>query len=154
MSDTPEKEWWEPIIKGENLNWLCDHVGDFQEKADRLWEEYTKLKAENARLRLELEDKQFCKEGLWYCEVGEKLAREQEWSDRNWESLVQRAEKAEREVAKLLADAERLDLMQRTESYPFKDYKCWKFIVGKQIVEGATVRECLDAALAALKGSP
>lgn len=50
-------------------------------------------------------------------------------------------------------DTARLDLMERTESYPFKDFKGWKFVVGKgQIVNGATAREALDAAIALSDG--
>lgn len=47
------------------------------------------------------------------------------------------------------ADVRRLDYMARTERYPFKDYQCWKMVVGKNhIVKGATPREALDAAIA------
>ncbi len=33
-----------------------------------------KLEREREALQLQLEDKQFCKDGLWYCAIGEKMA--------------------------------------------------------------------------------
>lgn len=48
------------------------------------------------------------------------------------------------------ADTRRLDFMEKHERYPFKDYQCWKMVVGKAVVvRGDTVREAIDAAMAA-----
>lgn len=53
--DTPsseDKEWWEPIVREDgSLDWLCDHLGDAQEKMDRLWQELTKLRAASSETK-------------------------------------------------------------------------------------------------------
>lgn len=45
------------------------------------------------------------------------------------------------------ADTARMDLIERTCTYPWKDFGCWKFRVGKTIFSGETARAALDAAL-------
>ena len=42
MSD---KQWWEPLIKDDGkLDWLCDHEGDYSEKINELWTQFTALR--------------------------------------------------------------------------------------------------------------
>ena len=42
MSD---KQWWEPLIEDDGkLDWLCDHEGDYSEKINELWTQFTALR--------------------------------------------------------------------------------------------------------------
>ena len=73
--------------------------------------------------------------GFWY---GAGPAKRPFW----WrEHLRAAAQSANRETA-------RLDLIEKTCVYPWKDFGCWKFRLGKTTFRGATAREALDAALA------
>lgn len=45
-------------------------------------------------------------------------------------------------------DTARLDLIEKTCVYPWKDFGCWKFRIGKTTFSGATAREAIDAAIA------
>ena len=46
MSD---KQWWEPLIEDDGkLDWLCDHEGDYSEKINELWAQFTALRLQLA----------------------------------------------------------------------------------------------------------
>ena len=48
MSD---KQWWEPLIEDDGkLDWLCDHEGDYSEKINELWAQFTALRKDAERL--------------------------------------------------------------------------------------------------------
>ena len=37
--------WWEPLIEDDGkLDWLCDHEGDYSEKINELWTQFTALR--------------------------------------------------------------------------------------------------------------
>lgn len=47
-----EKKWWEPVVyfdnseyyNGQNVSWLCDHLGDAQDVMEAMWCEILKLR--------------------------------------------------------------------------------------------------------------
>ncbi len=61
-----EKQWWEPVIyfedsefyEGNNVSWLCDHLGDAQAIMEAMWCEIMRLRSEaNTNNRREKEAK-------------------------------------------------------------------------------------------------
>ena len=41
--------WWEPLIEDDGkLDWLCDHEGDYSEKINELWAQFTALREQLA----------------------------------------------------------------------------------------------------------
>ena len=57
---------------------------------------------------------------------------------------IERLQKAAQSAT---ADTARMDLIEKTCTYPWKDFGCWKFRVGKTTFSGETARAALDAAL-------
>lgn len=52
---TKNKEWWEPYVSDEDGNkhceWICDHLGDANDKMDHLWNEILRLRKERLALK-------------------------------------------------------------------------------------------------------
>lgn len=95
------------------------------------------------RMRAAVKDGRGISEG---CQLEQELA--------GAEGRIREIEEDYDRISSLLAaaqsasgDTARLDLIEKTCVYPWKDFGCWKFRIGKTTFSGATAREALDAAL-------